>query len=60
MTLTFDQKRNKNIKQTKPIIKTNTQPNEEFNSSHSAITKSTKENYNLLQKINRKWICTNS
>ena len=46
--MTLDPKKNKNIKQ--PIIKTKTQPNEEFNSP-SANTKLTKENYEKLQKL---------
>ena len=48
--MTLDPKKNKNIKQTKPIIKTTTQPN----------TKLTKDKLRALKKINRKWICTNS
>ena len=39
--MTLDPKKNKNIKQRKPIIKTTTQPN----------TKLTKENYELLKKL---------
>ena len=47
--MTLDLKKNKNIQ--RRVIKTKTQPIKEQNSSRSAITKLTKENYEKLQKL---------
>ena len=49
--MTLNPKKNKNIKKPNIPKQINSNTNEEQNSSRSAITKLTKENYEKLQKL---------